>query len=361
MCWHDSFAESPTRCNKNSIHSTSMPKVINSGGCSSLVYSKVCDFLVLLSDGSRPHEQHSTIVLHSTAFSLLHEIFTDSHRACFKLPDSNFQRLDVVLNVAFQREGIFLFISCLWRFGVCQLPCWCSHQPPYLLRPGVFAACLTWLNRSFFAGLVHTNLAGKEKCLDVSLHRSGHHGHRCFVLMGVFFRQIFTIHSLRCSSFARNRWKDSSLRTALAFLHPPLPSTPQRRRLTSCTSSLGKTPHLHNFFHVCAFWHVTRGTWGHRVTKKRRTPKEICWSSSRTSNNNPVSSFFFRSRQESTPAATVVKHFVTSHCLFCIRAIHVNLVQALASRSGFLANLRCRGCFDSKYGDKATLFLAFGR
>ena len=75
------------------------------------------------------------------------------------------------------------------------------------------------------------------------------------------------------------------------------------------------------FFHVCAFWHVTRGTWGHRVTKKRRTPKEICWSSSRTSNNNPVSSFFFRSRPESTPAATVVKHFVTSHSLFCIRAI----------------------------------------
>ena len=55
--------------------------------------------------------------------------------------------------------------------------------------------------------------------------------------------------------------------------------------------------------------------------KKRRTPKEICWSSSRTSNNNPVSSFFFRSRPESTPAATVVKHFVTSHSLFCIRAI----------------------------------------
>ena len=119
--------------------------------------------------------------------------------------------------------------------------------------------------------------------------------------MGVFSRQIFTIHSLRCSSFARNRRKDSSPRTALGFLHPILPSTPQRRRLTSCTSSLGKTPHLHNFFHVCAFWHVTRGTWGHRVTKKRRTPKEICWSSSRTSNNNPVLSFFFRSRQESTP------------------------------------------------------------
>ena len=75
MCWHDSFVESPTS-NKNSIHSTSMPKVINSGGCSSLVYSKVCDFLVLfssdflvlLSDGSGPHEQHSTIVLHSTTF-----------------------------------------------------------------------------------------------------------------------------------------------------------------------------------------------------------------------------------------------------------------------------------------------------
>ena len=29
--------------------------------------------------------------------------------------------------------------------------------------------------------------------------------------------------------------------------------------------------------------------------------------------------------------------------------------------SGFLANLRCGGCFDSKYGDKATPFLAFGR
>ena len=140
---------------------------------------------------------------------------------------------------------------------------------------------------------------------------------------GVFPQQIFTIHSLRCS-FARNRWKDSSPRTVLAFLYPRLPSTPQRRRLTNCTSALGKTPHLHNFFHVCACWHVTRGTRGHRVTKKRRTPQEIWWSSSRTSNNNPVSSFFFWSRPESTPAATVVKHFVTSHILLCIRAIGFN-------------------------------------
>ena len=139
VCWHNSFAESPTRCNKNSIHSTLMPNVIKSGGCSSLVYSKVCDFLVLLSwsDGSRSHKQHSTIVLRSTTFFSPHEIFTDSHRACLKLPDSNFQCLDVVLNVAFQRDRIFLFISCLWRFVVCQLPCWCSHQPPSLLRPGI--------------------------------------------------------------------------------------------------------------------------------------------------------------------------------------------------------------------------------
>ena len=38
----------------------------------------------------------------------------------------------------------------------------------------------------------------------------------------------------------------------------------------------------------------------------------------------------------------------------------VNLVQAVASCDSFLANLRCGGCFDSKYGDKATPFLAFG-
>ena len=37
-----------------------------------------------------------------------------------------------------------------------------------------------------------------------------------------------------------------------------------------------------------------------------------------------------------------------------------NSRQSGASGS-FLANLRCGGRFDSKYGDKATLFLAFGR
>ena len=93
------------------------------------------------------------------------------------------------------------------------------------------------------------------------------------------------------------------------------------------------------FFHVCAFWHVTRGTRGHRVTKKRRPLKEICWSSSRTSNNNPVSSFFFRSRQESTPAATVVKHFVTSHSLFCIRAI--GWVNPDRTKTSLLKQLCC--------------------
>ena len=36
-------------------------------------------------------------------------------------------------------------------------------------------------------------------------------------------------------------------------------------------------------------------------------------------------------------------------------------MKAVASCGGFLANLRCGGCFDSNYGDKATLFLAFGR
>ena len=41
--------------------------------------------------------------------------------------------------------------------------------------------------------------------------------------------------------------------------------------------------------------------------------------------------------------------------------IHVNLVLAEASCGSFLANLRCGGCFDSEYWDKATLFLALGR
>ena len=41
--------------------------------------------------------------------------------------------------------------------------------------------------------------------------------------------------------------------------------------------------------------------------------------------------------------------------------IHVNLVQAVASCGSLLANLRHGGCFNSKYVDKATLFLAFGR
>ena len=37
--------------------------------------------------------------------------------------------------------------------------------------------------------------------------------------------------------------------------------------------------------------------------------------------------------------------------------VHVNLVQAVASRGGFLANLRCGGCFDSKMGTKQRFSL----
>ena len=40
---------------------------------------------------------------------------------------------------------------------------------------------------------------------------------------------------------------------------------------------------------------------------------------------------------------------------------HVDLVQAVASCGGSLANLRCGGCFWRECGVKATIFLAFGR
>ena len=40
---------------------------------------------------------------------------------------------------------------------------------------------------------------------------------------------------------------------------------------------------------------------------------------------------------------------------------HVDLVQAVTSCGGSLANLRCGGCFKRKCGVKATIFLAFGR
>ena len=56
-----------------------------------------------------------------------------------------------------------------------------------------------------------------------------------------------------------------------------------------------------------------------------------------------------------------VTNVVVRTRLIYVMTIHVNLVQAVASCDSFLANLRCGGCFDSKYGDKATLFLAFGR
>ena len=186
-------------------------------------------------------------------FSLLHEIFTDSHRACFKLPDSNFQRLDVVLNVAFQRDGIFLFISTSASEDS-ESASFPADVPINLHLYFVLEPCsMADVTQPLFFRRLYNNNSPHKSC------RNGKVSWRfppskwapqtqVFCVSGVFFRQIFTIHSLRCSSFARNRWKDSSPRTVLAFLHPPLPSTPQRRRLTNCTSSLGKTPHLHNFF-----------------------------------------------------------------------------------------------------------------
>ena len=135
------FAGSPTRWNKNSMHSTSMSLKTWSTQEEILAwYRKVCDLLQVLSEASRPYELHSTRVEFHNFFPLLHEIVRDSHIlvACFKLPASIFQHLDMVLNVASLRDrdcmGIFLFISCLWRFRVCQLSCWFSHQPPCQLR-----------------------------------------------------------------------------------------------------------------------------------------------------------------------------------------------------------------------------------
>ena len=40
---------------------------------------------------------------------------------------------------------------------------------------------------------------------------------------------------------------------------------------------------------------------------------------------------------------------------------HVNLVQAVASCGGSLANLHCGGCFKKECGVRARIFLAFGR
>ena len=258
----------------------------------------------------------------SQLFSLLHEILTDSHRACFKRPDSNFQRLDVVLNVAFQRDRIFLFISCLWRFGVCQLPCWCSHQPPSLLRPGILQP--GWRDSTALFSQAWSTQILQERKSTLTFPSIGVGTTDTGVLCrwGIFPTNLHNpfpaLFFLRQEPVKR---QFPTYSTGVFASSSPINST--KTSFDQLHIFTRKGAPFAQFFHVCAFWHVTRGTWGHRVTKKRRTPKEICWSSSRTSNNNPVSSFSFRyrSRPESTPAATVVKHFVTSHSLFCIRAI----------------------------------------
>ena len=59
---------------------------------------------------------------------------------------------------------------------------------------------------------------------------------------------------------------------------------------------------------------------------------------------------------------TVTNVVVRTHLIYAM-TIHVNPVQAVASCGSFFASLRCArgGCFDSKYGDKVTPFLAFCR
>ena len=138
------------------------------------------------------------------------------------------------------------------------------------------AASLTWLSRSVFGGLVHTSLAGTEK---VSWHFPPSKWAPQTQVFGVsrgIFLTNFCNPFLRYYSFTGSRWKDSRPHTALALLHPPLPSTPERRRLNNCTSSPLKKAPFAQISLVCAFWHKTRSTRGHPVTKKSRTLTEIC-------------------------------------------------------------------------------------
>ena len=71
------------------------------------------------------------------------------------------------------------------------------------------------------------------------------------MLVGVFFPNLHN----RFPALLFLRWEPVERQFptySTAALHPPLPSTPQRRRLNNCTSSFGKRTHLHTFFLVCA-------------------------------------------------------------------------------------------------------------
>ena len=223
--------------------------MINSGGCFILVYSKVCDFLVLFSDGSRTHEQHSTCVE-------FHNFFLSSMRSSQTVILAASNCLALFLNALMwsstlpsQETGSSSSSAASGDSESASFPADMMFSSTSMSTSSRnLAAWLTWLNCSFFADLDHATLAGTVKETWHFPPSKWAPLTQVFGVSGGIFQRIFTIHSLRCYSFAGSRWTDSSPLTVLASLHPPLPLTPQRRRSNNCTSALGKSSQLHNFF-----------------------------------------------------------------------------------------------------------------
>ena len=253
-------------------------------------------------------------------FSSPHEIVTDSHTPASNCLALFLNALTWSWTLPSPRDGIFLYISCLWRFRVCQLPCWYDVLINLHVHFVQESCCLADVTQPlFFTGLVHTSLAGTEK---VSWHFPPSKWAPqtwVFGASGVFFRRTFTIHSLRCYSSAGSRWKDSSPLTVLALLHPPLPSTPQRRCLKNCTSSLGKIPHLQFFSSLCLLARNKRHVRASCQEEKSNSKRNLLVEQQNLG-QQPSFKLLLPISVEKYPAATVVKHSVTSHSLFCIRA-----------------------------------------
>ena len=217
VCRHEFFAESPTRCKiKKKTQCTAHRCLCKTWSTQQAVLAWYI-VKVLISESffqmARVHTSSTQLVLSSTTFFL--SSMRSSQTAiqpasnCLGIFSTPWRGLQRCLT---KRQDMPLRIQSL----PASLLIWCSHQPPCLLRQGILQP--GWRDSSaLFRRLSPQNLAGTVK---VSWHFPPSKWAPqtwVFGVSGVFFRRIFTIHSLPCYSFAGSRWKDSSPHTVLAF------------------------------------------------------------------------------------------------------------------------------------------------
>ena len=152
---------------------------------------------------------------------------------------------------------------------------WCSHQPPCLLHQGILLPGWRDSTALFCRLSPHKSCRNGKSILTFPSIEVGTTDTGVWCKWGIFPTNLHhpfpTLLFLRWEPVKR---QFPTYSTGAFASSSPINST--KTSFEQLRIFTRKEAPFAIFFLICAFWHATRGTWGHCVAKKSRTPKEIC-------------------------------------------------------------------------------------